>query len=499
VRRSTFAATSFRLSSVINIEKRHENRFVVNTVNNGLGLIDGVPRGRHHLTAVAPEPDTRSETIGRRLRRLRLERGVSQRELSGPGITYAYISRIEAGTRQPSVKALRMLARKLNVSAEFLETGSDLAGIQLRELRLAEQELRLRLDGAADLAEAQAILAEAERDADAVAAVRAHVLLGFAASAEGDYSGTISHLARAVDSELVSPSSRPDVYATLGYAYAAAGLGEQAVGLFEAAIAELGLLDPDNRAGEVRYTTYLSYALTDLGEIERARAVLAEIWARAEPDDDRYTRIRLYWSLGRVALEAGKPLAALDNFRRAIALLEATEDAAHLARAHLAGAEAALGSADPAGARNHLESAERLLTSQAPPADLAGVRRTQALLDLQVGDLEAAAAASAEAVELSRGFPREHARAWFVAAQTRLELGDDSGAEQAFALAVELLGQHGSSREYAEALRALGRFLRRRGRERDALDVFERAAEAAAGSTDPMFGLKRTSAHADPR
>src|SRR6476660_5597143 len=62
------------------------------------------------------------ETIGQRLKRLRLERGLSQRELSSQGVSYAYISRIEAGTRQPSVKALRMLARKLNVSVEYLET-----------------------------------------------------------------------------------------------------------------------------------------------------------------------------------------------------------------------------------------------------------------------------------------------------------------------------------------------------------------------------------------
>ena len=66
------------------------------------------------------------ETIGERLKRLRLDRGLSQRELAAPGVSYAYISRIEAGTRQPSVKALRRLAVKLNVSADYLERGSDL-------------------------------------------------------------------------------------------------------------------------------------------------------------------------------------------------------------------------------------------------------------------------------------------------------------------------------------------------------------------------------------
>src|SRR2546422_5990959 len=85
------------------------------------------------------------ETIGQRLRRLRHERGLSQRELSSPGISYAYISRIEGGARRPSVKALRMLARKLGVSADYLETGSEIRDIEQRELRIGDAELELRL------------------------------------------------------------------------------------------------------------------------------------------------------------------------------------------------------------------------------------------------------------------------------------------------------------------------------------------------------------------
>lgn len=65
------------------------------------------------------------ETIGQRLRRLRSARGLSQRELSTEHVSYAYISRIEAGARRPSVKALRELAPKLGVSVHYLETGSD--------------------------------------------------------------------------------------------------------------------------------------------------------------------------------------------------------------------------------------------------------------------------------------------------------------------------------------------------------------------------------------
>src|SRR5678810_73066 len=75
------------------------------------------------------------ETVGQRLRRLRHESGLSQRDLASPGVSYAYISRIEAGARRPSVKALRQLAQKLGVSVEYLETGRDIRDIDDRELR----------------------------------------------------------------------------------------------------------------------------------------------------------------------------------------------------------------------------------------------------------------------------------------------------------------------------------------------------------------------------
>ena len=96
---------------------------------------------------MAERPGRGTESVGERLKRLRVERGLSQRQLSAPGISYAYISRIEAGARRPSVKALRMLAVKLGVTAQYLETGSQIDEAGARELRLADLELRLRLDG----------------------------------------------------------------------------------------------------------------------------------------------------------------------------------------------------------------------------------------------------------------------------------------------------------------------------------------------------------------
>jgi ribosome-binding protein aMBF1 (putative translation factor) len=70
-------------------------------------------------------PTRGAETVGERIRRLREERGLSQRELAEPGVSYAYVSRLEAGDRRASLQALRKLAAKLGVTPLYLEVGRD--------------------------------------------------------------------------------------------------------------------------------------------------------------------------------------------------------------------------------------------------------------------------------------------------------------------------------------------------------------------------------------
>ena len=433
-----------------------------------------------------------TESVGARLRRLRLERGKSQRDLSAPGITYAYISRIEAGARTPSMKALRMLAKKLGVTPEYLETGSELDASELRELRLAEQELRLRLDGAADAEIVGELLEDAETAADVAASTRARIVLGLDAASRGDHAGTIEQLSAVIGSELVTAASRPDVFSTLGRAHAAAGSPREAVALFEQALDEVAHVEPENMHARVRYSTYLSYALTDLGELQRAKAVVGELFADGGDTADRYTRVRLYWSLGRLSLEQAKPLAALDSFRRAVALLEATEDTVHLARAHVACADATISAGDDlAGAVHHLDEAERLLGPMPADGDLATIRRLQAMCAAASGDWAGAEHLASSALQLAEGIPNERGGAWLVVAEARAGGGSTEGADEGFREALELLAEHGSLRQHAAALRSYGRFLRDEDREREALDVFELAAEVASNLQVEPTGMDR--------
>jgi transcriptional regulator with XRE-family HTH domain len=81
--------------------------------------------------------------VGRRLKEARLSAGFSQRQLSFPGCSAAYISRLEAGDRVPSLQLLRKLALKLNADEQYLATGTP--GLDQSPPELVEAEVAHRL------------------------------------------------------------------------------------------------------------------------------------------------------------------------------------------------------------------------------------------------------------------------------------------------------------------------------------------------------------------
>src|SRR5712691_7405206 len=95
--------------------------------------------------------------VAQRLKEARQRAGLNQRQLAFPGCTPAYISRIEAGDRIPSLQILRELGSRLGVSADYLATGREhgpIAGASA----LLDAEVALRLD---DLETAERLYQEA--------------------------------------------------------------------------------------------------------------------------------------------------------------------------------------------------------------------------------------------------------------------------------------------------------------------------------------------------
>jgi transcriptional regulator with XRE-family HTH domain len=430
---------------------------------------------------VSPNPTP--ETIGQRLRRLRAERGLSQRELAAPGVSYAYISRIEAGTRQPSVKALRKLAAKLGVSPDYLETGADLRSEEERELRIADAELELRIgrDVGAARERLRGLLQEATSAADPASAARARIALGFAASLEGRHDEAVGELEPVVEGGFVSPTTNPDVYTTLGRAYAFLGQTGRAVELFEECLSRVDEEASQDVVARTRFATLLSYALTDAGELDRAEKIVIEALDAASEIDDVYTQIRLYWSLARLATMPGRPSAALRYARRAVVLLEASEDTLHLARAHQLCGNILLAKGDAARANEHLTRAESLLGASPEPLDLASLRTEQAKAAAALDRGAQAVALAHEALEaLDDNDPAERGAALCALAHGLALEQDLAGAGVNFRQGIELLHEHGRWRDVRFTAAIWADVLRSGGRDREAEAVLARYGEAGA-------------------
>src|SRR4051794_41234871 len=84
--------------------------------------------------------------VGLRLKSARERAALSQRQLSFPGCTAAYISRLEAGARVPSLQMVNQLALRLEVSGQWLATRAEPASAEPAGLLHAEGALRLRGD-----------------------------------------------------------------------------------------------------------------------------------------------------------------------------------------------------------------------------------------------------------------------------------------------------------------------------------------------------------------
>lgn len=438
-----------------------------------------------------------SETIGERVRRLRRERGLSQRALAGPGVSYAYISRIEAGARNPSLKAIRVLARNLGVSPEFLERGAPLSPSRELELRLADAELELRFaDDAAGLREAlDAILDDARGVGDPDLVARARALVGLVAAAAGDHMGAIALLDEAAGQASVSPVLRPDVYEALGRCYAAVGRLDDAIELFRACLViatERALPDSTLRA---RFATYLSCALADAGALEEARAVLAQQLERTRSDGvDEQERIQLYWSLARIAAMEGEAAVALDYIRRAIGILRAREDTVELARAYVLHAQILILDDRAADASEDLALAERLLELGGTARDIGLLRAEQAKHAAQLGKPEEAVARAEEALGFLGDSTSGRGSALWPLAVGQVALGRQEAGLETFREAVEALEAAGEWRDASRAARDWARALRAGGNASEAFEVLERAAELARRGGRPRTDQPREGA-----
>lgn len=420
------------------------------------------------------------ETIGTRLRRLRADRGLTQRELGEPRYTHAYISTIEAGRRRPSREALEHFASKLDVDVDELVTGRS-PGLETRlGLRLAEARIQIS-DGRLDEAETglRQIARDAKRYALPLLEARAEEVLGLWLQRSGRPDDALERYQRA--EELLReepPTSRVDAVQGKAICFTALGDVRYAIFLLESLLDEIdraGLRDPDALA---RVHAGLVYSYLDLGLMAKAAASATELERLAPRIDDPARIAQMHMNVARQYLTAGRVQDATASLQRAedmyrqLGLL--TEmGGAHLARGYVLSRQ---GSLDEA--RLELEEALGIFERTSNTKDLTRTMNELARVARLQGRTGDAKTLLERSISLL-GTNDDPILAW-----AHLELGTvmgdlgDPRAEKNVRMAIELYERTEQAVGLAVSYRALGDLLLAQGDEPGGCEAYRTGLQA---------------------
>jgi len=408
--------------------------------------------------------------VGRRLRDARDRAGISQRQLSFEGCSPAYISRIEAGERIPSLQLLREMGRRLGVSEDYLATGLEReAGGEDRKLLDAEVSLRL-----GEVEEAFHLYTEV-LEAAATTSVRARALagLGQIAFERGEPRRAIDLLEQAVRVSHTEISDQPALADTLGRAYAIVDDFEPAMRIFRHSLAAAE--ERKDTVESIRFGVLLANAYIDSNELEAADALLQKTVALAPNASDPIFRARIFWSQSRLYAMREDATTAARYARKALELLELTEHTHYAARAHHLLAHVELDRGNAGEALDLIDRGLPLIEASGNRAELAVFRleRARALVQLDRKD-EAGALAIESAELLADVAPHDAGRGYALIGEILEAVGDTAGARKRYEQAVELLAP-GPSRYVLDAYSKLATLHEAEGRSDEALTVLKKA------------------------
>jgi tetratricopeptide (TPR) repeat protein len=305
------------------------------------------------------------------LREARERTGISQRQLSFDGCSPAYISRIEAGERIPSLQLLREMGRRLGVSEDYLATGLEReAGGEDRTLLDAEVSLRF-----GDFDAAEALYSQVQKSAETIA-IRSRALagLGQIAFERGQPRQAIELLEEALSLAKAESADHPAVADTLGRAYATVGDHALAIRTFRQSLRAAEERKDDVEA--IRFGVLLANAFIDTSDFGAAEELLAETVSRSKDSADPLFRARIFWSQSRLYSRREEPERAVRYARKALELLELTEHTQYAALAHQLLAHVELD-------RGNAEEAVSLLDRGLPLIQAGGNKHEVALFQLE--------------------------------------------------------------------------------------------------------------------
>lgn len=404
---------------------------------------------------------------------------MSQRQLSFEGCSPAYISRIEAGERIPSLQLLREMGRKLGVSEDWLATGLD-RDLLAEDRTLIDAEIALRFN---ELDEAEGLYAKVLESGD-TANQRARALagLGQIAFERGDPRRAVEALEQALSLSGVEAADQPSLVDTLGRAYAMLDDVEPAIRLFRQSLERANARR--NQPEAVRFGVLLADVYIDNREFAEAERVLTKTVEKAQSARDPVFRARIYWSLSRLHALQSEADAAARYARKALELLELTEHTTYAARAHRLLAHVELDRGNAAEALDVLDRGLPLVREAGSAVDeaLFELERARALAKLDRGS-EATQLAERSIEALTDASPGDAGRGHTVMAEMYDELGDRDEAITRYERAVEILSLS-PNRHLFDVSARLADLLEAEGRKDEALMVLKKAV-AAQGRTAP--------------
>jgi tetratricopeptide (TPR) repeat protein len=412
--------------------------------------------------------------VGQRLRKAREAAGLTQRDLSFEGCTAAYVSRIEAGARVPSLQILHEFAKRLDVRPEYLATGSEVAEDLSSDLLEAEVALRLGDE------ERAAALYEAARAhaASPAALARAQLGLGRLALRRGEISTGVALLEEALESGELGPGDTSAAGNALGRSYVSQSRYEEAFALFRGLFEEARLRG--DQFDQVRFALLLANAYIDHADYAQAHATLGEVLDLARRIVDPTLRASLYWSQSRAHLSQGEPDRAAEYAQLAIATLRAGEQTLEAARALQLLAFIENDRGNPRAALELVDEGEPIVAAAGKAADAAMfvVERARALSALGETD-EATALLLGIVPRLSAAAPKDAARAYSAVADIFRRQGDTARALELYEIAIERAPT--PDRHVVAALTAMAEIHEEQGNGDMALELLKRALAARSG------------------
>jgi tetratricopeptide (TPR) repeat protein len=200
---------------------------------------------------------------------------------------------------------------------------------------------------------------------------------------------------------------------------------------------------------------------------------------------DPILRARVYWSQSRLHTMQKDSRTAARYARKALELLELTENTYYTARAHQLLAHIELDRKKPELALELIRKGLTMLEQGGNEVERALFRLEEARALVQLGEHEEAASIAMEcAGHLSEASPFEAGRGYAVVGEVFADLGDRAKARELYELAAEMHGPV-PSRYLLEVYSRLAQLLEAEGEKDEALEVLKKAVavRAASGSS----------------